>query len=870
MVRWWWFGPAVTKEEISRELKQMSADGIGGAELAFVYPLQLNANLPFGSPAMLEMVHYAEDEGFRLGLRIDVTLCSGWPYGGPHITLDNAATRIRTVEIPVAAESTLVNFPVAPAGDTFLYAAIVDGMPGHWSSTNAKPLPSIVPHQAIHLASARKDRVVLLFFMSHTRQQVKRAAVGAEGYVLDPFSANAVSTHLNTVGKLLLSAFGDHKPYAIFSDSLEAYGADWTPALLTEFKKRRRYDLLPHLPQLFAGDTPEASRIRHDYGKTLTELINENYLTQIDKWAQANGTQFRSQTYGEPAVSFSSQRLVDLAEGEGPQWRAFSTLRWASSANHVFGKKITSGESFTWLHSPVFRATPLDMKAEADVDFLSGENEFVFHGWPYSPPASDLPVGDPGWSLYAASALNDHNPWHPVMSAVTDYITRTSFLLRLGEPANQVAILLPTDDAWSNFAPGKVSITGSMSETITPELMASVLSSGYNIDFIDADALQSVGLGSHQVLLIPSTNRIPLKTIEELSTFVEGGGHVLCLGKLPSLDSEGEPLGSMAKRMASFTMVSADSDLPESLRQATAPDFDIQGEVEPADRNALGFIRRTLKDSDIYFIANTSNRNINVSIKLKSGFSSVTSLNPDNGDASPTTRADAPIDLVLSPYESRIYLFNDDKILSSQKRSSPFTLRLATLSSWSLTLPAPGKYFPVPAPMDWSLRPEVLHFSGEGIYSTEITLNDLPKVNVELAIEGGTAINTTKASQGSKRAYDLEAKPLAIRTGPGMHADFEPPLREAANVFVNGQYAGALWHPPYQLEIGKLLKLGRNTIELHVFNTALNAWSAIPARDYGPLKASFGDRFQMQDLDQVHPLPSGILGTVELLQQERQ
>jgi hypothetical protein len=120
MVRWWWFGPAVTKEEISRELKQMSADGIGGAELAFVYPLQLNANLPFGSPAMLEMVHYAEDEGFRLGLRIDVTLCSGWPYGGPHITLDNAATRIRTVEIPVAAESTLVNFPVAPAGDTFL------------------------------------------------------------------------------------------------------------------------------------------------------------------------------------------------------------------------------------------------------------------------------------------------------------------------------------------------------------------------------------------------------------------------------------------------------------------------------------------------------------------------------------------------------------------------------------------------------------------------------------------------------------------------------------------------------------------------------------------------------------------------------
>ena len=38
MVRWWWFGTAVEKPEILRELKQMQADGIGGVELAFVYP----------------------------------------------------------------------------------------------------------------------------------------------------------------------------------------------------------------------------------------------------------------------------------------------------------------------------------------------------------------------------------------------------------------------------------------------------------------------------------------------------------------------------------------------------------------------------------------------------------------------------------------------------------------------------------------------------------------------------------------------------------------------------------------------------------------------------------------------------------------
>ena len=34
MVRWWWFGPAVVKPEIARELNQMHSAGIGGVELA--------------------------------------------------------------------------------------------------------------------------------------------------------------------------------------------------------------------------------------------------------------------------------------------------------------------------------------------------------------------------------------------------------------------------------------------------------------------------------------------------------------------------------------------------------------------------------------------------------------------------------------------------------------------------------------------------------------------------------------------------------------------------------------------------------------------------------------------------------------------
>jgi hypothetical protein len=112
--------------------------------------------------------------------------------------------------------------------------------------------------------------------------------------------------------------------------------------------------------------------------------------------------------------------------------------------------------------------------------------------------------------------------------------------------------------------------------------------------------------------------------------------------------------------------------------------------------------------------------------------------------------------------------------------------------------------------------------------------------------------------------------PRITRPGPGMHAYYDPPIREAALVTINGQPAGALWHPPYRLDVSKLLKPGQNHIEIHVYNTALNAWSALPPHDYKPLIEKYGDRFQMQDLNKVEPIPSGLLGTIHLVTESPQ
>ena len=139
-----------------------------------------------------------------------------------------------------------------------------------------------------------------------------------------------------------------------------------------------------------------------------------------------------------------------------------------------------------------------------------------------------------------------------------------------------------------------------------------------------------------------------------------------------------------------------------------------------------------------------------------------------------------------------------------------------------------------------------------------------------LEITGGKALPGAPNSPPEHAVLGLNGlpDPRVTRPGPGMHAYFDPPIREAALVTVNGKPAGALWHPPYRLDITELLKKGDNHIEIRVYNTALNAWSALPPHDYKPLIEKYGDRFQMQDLNKVEPIPSGILGQIHLITQD--
>ena len=860
MVRWWWFGPAVVQSELERELLAMKAGGFGGVEIQPVYPMELDdpargiRNVPYLSAEFLDSVSFVNRKARAEGMRVDMTLASGWPYGGPNVPVTESAGRLRVAVAEVAPGAASVALPSIMSGEKLLAAFVGAGNPKQYDAATLKlaELPAAAGPGRADVAPAADTRVMVFYIASRTGQQVKRAALGAEGFVLDHLSRKAIDHHLNIVAEPLLKAFGDQPPHAVFSDSLEVYGTDWTDDFLEEFQRRRGYDLKPHLPAIYGGIGPDAGALRHDWVQTQTELVNERYLTPVNDWAKAHKTQFRSQTYGEPAVSMSSNRLVALPEGEGPQFRTFSFTRLATSAGHLYNKPVISAETWTWLHSPAFSATPLDMKAEADRMLLQGVNLFVGHGWPYTPPGSP----EPGYAFYAAAVFNDHQPWWSVMPDVTAYLSRTSYLLRQGRPANDVAVLLPNDDVYASMTPGKVSLSAEMHKHVTPELTEQILDAGHNLDYVDAESILALGVG-HPVLVMPHVTRLSPEVMDQLADYVRGGGKIIVVGALPSMapgyadarrvTSQVVAAARALQGKAGVTLVENDAAVGAALGKALTPDLKLAS--QSAD---VGFIRRKLADGDIYFIANTSNREVRTTAKLRAVRKSASWWNPHDGTTS-AAKVTPLLELALAPYESRILVLSEGDAAGPIASPKSSTVLADLGSDWQVRFPG-EKAQSMPQLRSWTDDPSRRFFSGIAVYSKDVELSASQLSGATIRLDFG-------------KGTPLDSSP---KVPAGMRAMMESPIREAAEVFVNGRRAGSVWHPPYELDVTSQLRAGANKIEVKVANLSLNALAGQERPDYRLLSARYGQRFVPQDTHLIVPTPSGMLGPVRLLTQSRE
>jgi alpha-L-rhamnosidase len=877
MMRWWWFGPAVNKAELEREMRLMKEGGIGGFEINPVYPLLPDdptkgfKNYPFLSDEYIDALRFVSGKARELGLRMDLTLGSGWPFGGPTVPITDASGMLRSERVKIEASARRVPIPSINVGEKLLAAFLARTQGQTIVADSLREVTDIREGVALLPSDLRGANEVLFFISSRTGMQVKRPAVGAEGYVLNHMDRTATENYLKSVGDRLMQAFGQERPYSVFGDSLEVYNQDWTDDFLEEFRRRRGYDLKPYLPALIADMGPKTAAVRYDWGRTQTELLNERFLAPVREWAKRNRTLLRFQAYGIPAATISSNAFVDLSDGEGAQWKVVRATRWASSASHLYGRPVTASETWTWLHSPVFRATPLDMKAEGDLHFLMGINQLIGHGWPYTAPGVEYP----GWRFYAAAVFDEKNPWWIVMPDIALYLQRLSHLMRQGQPANDVALYLPNSDAWSSFTAGKVHMIETLREMVGTDVLTTVMATGYGFDFFDDDALKQVGrvergalaLGpnKYRVVILPGVEHIPLETLRRLEEFVKGGGTLIATRRLPQVapglqatEAEQNQVREISRRLFEGSSAPArfaadeNRQLAGVLTSALRPDVALAPTVPD-----IGFIHRRTSDAEIYFLANTTNAPQSVKATFRVEGMQPELWNPMTGrvstaDVSARAEGGTTLALDLEPYGSRVIVFS--------KRTLPGTGPAATTTAaaappvdlstgWRVSFGQNSTPVMMDQLRSWTESEETRYFSGTATYEKEVSVP-------ESMLQKG---QTVRLDFGEGKAVP----PQPLRNG--MRTWLDAPVREAAVVYVNDRRAGSVWCPPYSLDVTGLLRGGTNKIRIEVGNLALNYMAGRRLPDYRLLNLRYGERFQPQDMDKVQPIPAGLLGPIRLI-----
>ena len=224
----------------------------------------------------MEMLSVVEQENSTLDIETGMATGTGWPFGGPWVPIDEAACKAFAVDTIVNSSVVIDNieFPIPQKEKSFAKLKVVRSFP----------------------VEGQNDRQrVIALFESRTRQKVKRAAPGGEGYVIDHFDSTAVANYLSHISE----AFEKNNtpfPHTFFNDSYEVYGANWTPTLFSEFEKRRGYRLEDVLDKFVDGD----QKVVSDYRETLSDMLLNNFTRQWTQWAHSHGAITRNQAHGSP------------------------------------------------------------------------------------------------------------------------------------------------------------------------------------------------------------------------------------------------------------------------------------------------------------------------------------------------------------------------------------------------------------------------------------------------------------------------------------------------------------------------------------------------------------------------------------------
>jgi hypothetical protein len=864
-------GSAVDKENLTRRLEEFSKAGMGGVEITPIYGVKGSEDrfLQHLSPQWMEMLIHTLDEAERLGLGVDMVQGTGWPFGGPQVEPDLAAGRIfyRTYALKKGKkmdQQMTIDDPGArvPARLQHLWAFDKNG--------RKKALDSLVVKGKLEWTPDH-DYDLYAIFRGWTGQQVKRAAPGGEGFVMDHFSGDALADYLVPYDSALVPV--QERLRALFNDSYEVYRADYTPRFFEEFRERRGYDLSDQLPLLIPEVSGEdALRVLSDYRETVSDLLLEEFALKWSSWSRERSFKTKYQAHGSPGNLLDIYASADIPECEsfkgtlfnipGVRWEAsdalvadpdFIMLKFASSAAHISGKQLTSSESLTWLREH-FKTALSQCKPEIEQLLLSGVNHLFFHGSTYFPDDADWP----GWKFYASVNFTPNTTiWNDAPS-MFDYITRCQSMLQSGRSDNEILVYWPFHDVIGDKHDGDLLLQLSIhskDEWLVPtsfyQLVSSLIEQGYSVDFISDRYLEEAEADDGKItlsgqeydaLVIPSSERMSVGSFRTMANLSRAGGRVIFEGipvtvpgffRYREREKQLKELTAETKKDLVVTR-----NIPEVLSEAG-----IHGEA--LKRFGLDFLRRDLDDGKIYYLVNHTPHTVDGYIPLNCRAGSVWIMDPETGktglgklrsgkEKSRSGKSASEIYLQMKPGET-LFLHTSDQAGAGpewpyyEEAGDP----LEIAGSWELDFVSGGPSIPERAAISelgsWTdLGPKAEAFSGTARYT--ITF-DHP---------------------------DPETTHWQLDLGD---------VRESARVRINGEDIGCLWSVPFATVIS-LPGNGPVTLEIEVTNLSANRLrdlerSGMEWKIFHEINM-VNRHYERFDATAWEPMPSGLLGSVTL------
>lgn len=883
--RWWWMGSAVDEKGLDKQLTTLSKAGFGGVEIVPIYGAKgfENQYINYLSPEWMKMLQFTTNKAKSLNMGVDMAVGTGWPIGGPQVGEEDAATKMIVQTYTISSgEKFLDKIVLKDEKQKNLKTIKLDIVTAYNEKNEALVLTDKVANDgSLNWRPTTGKWTIYAVFVGKTLQKVKRAAPGGEGYTLDHFSPEATKDYLKTFDK----AFGNsnYGVRSFFNDSYEVYNADWTPDFLNEFKKRRGYDLSPYIKYLVSNEENEtAGRIKSDYRETLSELILTNFTKDFTNWAHSKNSKNTNQAHGSPGNLLDLYAAVDIPESETfgssifeipglkrdtadiqkSDMPDFNMLKFASSAANVTGKKLTSNETFTWL-TEHFKTSWSQAKPEVEQVFLSGINHVFYHGTTYTP--ADVPF--PGWLFYASVNFVPENSLWPHLKGLNSYIERTQSVLQSGKSDNELLMYWPIYDQWASPKGKDVTFkVHNVEKWLQPTQMYENLNKlnkmGYSLDMIsdkmigesksENQKIQTKNNGaSYQVLIIPELTYLPDSTLENILKLAKNGASIIFQSEpkdipgyfevekkrthLKSLLSQ-IPFQNQSEnvKMASFGKgkIVLSSDVAKGLEY-------LKIEREKLTDSGLKFVRRQFDGGKYYYIVNHTSKKVNQNIPLNFTGKQVTLMNPENGDFGIAQTQNNTVRVQLKSGESLMVKISENADISIpkwnyiEKTDAPIILN----QPWQLSFKQGGPELP----------------KSRNIKKLEPWTNFTEDVSTQSF--SGTGVYTINLNVKKKNADDYLLK-------------FDK-LYESAKVIVNGQEAGIVWSIPFEINIGKYLRKGKNTIQIEVCNLMANRirymdQNKIQWRNYHEINF-VNINYKPFDASNWKVQPSGLDGQIQLI-----